>query len=66
MSAILRSPEQAQLADLVELAGSADEVQDVVRELEAVMGHKPQLADVVDAIMDRKREGALCAECAED
>lgn len=66
MSAILGSSEQAQLADLVELAGSADEVQDVVSELEALTGRRPQLVDVVDAIMERKREGALCAACAED
>ncbi len=66
MSTTLRSPEQAQLADLVELAGSAEEVQEIVHELESVLGRKPQLADVVEAIMDRKREGALCAECAED
>lgn len=66
MAAILIPPEEAQLAELVELAGSAEEVQDVVRELEAITGRRPPLIEVVDAIMERKREGALCAECAED
>ena len=66
MSAILVPPEEAQLAELVELAGSADEVQEVVRELEAITGRRPALFEVVDAIMERKREGELCAECAED
>lgn len=66
MSAILRSPEEAQLADLVELAGSAEEVQDVVRELEAATGRPPKLAEVVEAIMDRKREGVLSGACWED
>lgn len=66
MSATLRSAEQAQLADLVELAGSAEEVQDVVRELEDLTGTTPSLAEVVDTIMQRRREGLLTVGCAEE
>ncbi len=65
MSAKLSPAEHAQLADLVELAGSPEEVLDIVRELKWSNARQPQLAEVVDAIMERKREGVLSAACAE-
>lgn len=65
MSAKMSPAERAQLADLVELAGSPEEVLDVVRELKWTNARQPQLAEVVETIMERKREGVLCASCAE-
>ncbi|HEY0996713.1 MAG TPA: hypothetical protein VGD77_12035 [Gemmatimonadaceae bacterium] len=43
--------EQAQLADLLELAGSPDAVQAAVLVVESAVGRRPRLAEVVAEIL---------------
>ncbi|MHB0949037.1 MAG: hypothetical protein ACYC3Q_08620 [Gemmatimonadaceae bacterium] len=48
--------EQAQLADLLELAGSPDAVQAAVLVVESAVGRRPRLGEVVAEIL-RSRQG---------
>lgn len=59
MSARLSAYDRAQLADLIELAGSAEAVLEAVDELELLKGRRPTLFETVNMILERKREGAL-------
>ncbi len=58
--------ELAQLSDLVELAGSPRAVLDIVAELQLILGREPLLSEVVNLIMEHKRQGELAMACAGD
>lgn len=51
----IANEELRQLADLVELAGSADGVLDAERHLSLLFGRRPSLRELVDELMERRR-----------
>ena len=50
-----------QLADLLELAGSAESLLDCVHELEMLKGRRPLLVEVVNTLMERQQDPMVAA-----
>lgn len=57
--------EQAQLADLLELAGSPDAVQAAVLVVESAVGRAPRLAEVVAEILRTRQPQEMNENAAE-
>ena len=54
-----------QLAELLELAGSAEALLDAVDELEMLKGRRPHLVEVVNLLMERRHDDVLVASPSE-
>lgn len=52
----------AQLGELLELAGSVEALLETVDELTMVRGRRPELGELVDELMARKRLGFVGSE----
>lgn len=55
MAGVLGERDRLQLADLIELAGTAAAVQDVVAELTELKGARPSLQEAVNGILLARR-----------